>query len=94
MGTEEQRILVVMRKVLGQVVRETTPRPGLKHPLSEATVEDIRQCFALIAARERKLANAAGVELRERPHYVDEPRTAEVIPMSRIGRQSRNNDDE
>ena len=94
MGTEEQRILVVMRKVLGQVVRETTPRPGLKRPLSDATVEDIRQCFALIAARERELAAAAGIEPGERPRYVDEPRTAEVIPMTRIERPSRNNGDE
>ena len=43
--SKEQRILLVMRKLLGSIVRETTPSPGMKHMLSEHTREDIRMCL-------------------------------------------------
>lgn len=80
----EQRILVVMRKVLAQIVKETTPPPGARHPLSEQTIEDIRQCFALISARERRLAEAAGLEIKERPRFTDEPQTTKVVSINNI----------
>ena len=57
--SHEQQIMVIMRKVLGSIVRETTPQPGHRHPLSDKTIEDIKQCFALISAREKELAEAA-----------------------------------
>ena len=53
--SKEHKILVTMRQVLSSVVREITPEPGMRHPLSEKTMEDVRQCFALIAAREKEL---------------------------------------
>ena len=56
----EERILAAMKLTLTNVIRDTATPHGMPHPLSEATIEDIRQCLALISARERELAAAAG----------------------------------
>lgn len=72
--SKEQRILVVMRKLLAQIVKDTTPGPGMRHPLTEQTIKDIRDCFSLIAARERELTEKSGIENRDRPHFIDEPK--------------------
>jgi len=53
--TLEHRILIQVRQVLASVVRDVTPGPGRPNPLSQKTIEDIRDCFALISAREREL---------------------------------------
>ena len=85
-SSKEREILMVMRKVLAQIVKETTPEfKTMKHPLSSSTIEDIRQCFALIAARERELADAAGA-VRERPYFADEKPAAEVVPLHKVGK--------
>ena len=77
----EQRILRVMRTVLGSVVKDTTPQPGMHHALSDQTIEDIKACFALIAVRERELANEAGIA-EERPHFTDDPKKAKVVSIT------------
>ncbi|MCB1761233.1 MAG: segregation and condensation protein A [Gammaproteobacteria bacterium] len=82
---KEREILKVMRKVLSSVIREITPPPGARHPLSQGTIEDVRNCLGLISARERELADAAGIAA-ERPHFSDEPPAAKVIPMTQIGK--------
>ena len=51
----------------------------MRHPLREQTIKDIRDCFGLIAARERELADKAGIGGTERPHFVDEPGASTVI---------------
>ncbi len=79
---KEQRILRVMRKVLANIVKDTTPKPGMLHPLSEQTIDDIRNCFALISTREAELAQEAGLSAA-RPHFSDEPQAAKVIPLKR-----------
>lgn len=79
--TKEQRILRVMRRVLSSIVKDTTPKPGMLHPLSDQTIEDIKACFALISAREAELYD----ENHLRPVFVDEPRTATVIPLGQTG---------
>lgn len=81
--SKDQRILIALRKTLSGVVRETTPPPGLRHPLSEQTIEDIKHCFALIAAREKELTEASGQINTARPRYVDEPKTSHVVPFTR-----------
>lgn len=83
---KERQILMVMRKVLGSVIRDTTPAPGTIHALSQGTIEDIKLAFELIAARERELADEAGIP-QERPYYTDQPRPAEVVSMNKIGRR-------
>lgn len=76
--TKEQRILRVMRQVLGGIVKDTTPKPGMLHPLSDKTIEDIKACFALISAREAELYE----ENHLRPVFSDEQRSATVIPIN------------
>ena len=61
-----------VRKTLAAIVRDTTPDPGMRHPLSERTIQDIRKCFALISAREREFAEQSG-QPEMRPRYPGEP---------------------
>lgn len=81
--SKEQRILVVMRKLLAQIVKDTTPGPGMRHPLNEQTIKDIRDCFGLISARERELSEQAGIENKDRPRYPDQPKTSTVIEFKK-----------
>jgi hypothetical protein len=81
--SKDQLILIAMRKTLSGVVRETTPPKGMRHPLTEETVENIKHCFALISAREKELAEANGHTNTARPRYVDEPKTSHVVPFTR-----------
>lgn len=78
--TKEQRILRMMRKVLANIVKDATPKPGMLHPFSEQTIDDIRECFALISVREAELAQEAGLA-KSRPHFTDEPQEAKIIPL-------------
>ncbi len=82
--SQEQRTLLIMRKLLSTIVRETTPKPGMKHTLSETTREDIRMCFGLISARERELSELSGVEIKERPRYADEPKKSSVVSIDSL----------
>lgn len=78
----EQRILLVMRKVLAKVVREVAPRPGVASPLSEDTIEAIRECFSLISLREKELAEAQNMT-PQKPFYPDKPPSTKVVKISR-----------
>ncbi len=84
-SSKERQILMVMRKVLAQIIKDTTPEyRSMRHPLSEPTIQDIRQCLGLISSRERELAEAAGTT-EERPYFTDEKPRAEVVSISSIG---------
>ena len=83
--TLEQRILIMMRKTLANVVKDTTPLPGMRHPLKDSTIKDIRDCFALISAREQTLQKLSGkAKAKMHPRFADEPRTSQVIPLAKI----------
>jgi len=69
----EERILQAVKLTLAGVIRDTATPHGMRHPLSDATIQDLRQCLALISARERELAQAAGRPAGARPRYADEP---------------------
>ena len=77
--SKEQQVMVAMRKTLANIIKDTTPEPGMIHPLSKDTVDDVKACFALIAARERELMEEMGVENNARPRFTDEPQSADVI---------------
>jgi hypothetical protein len=82
--TQEHRILITLRKVLSSVARETTPPPGMQHPLSTNTIEDIKNCFVLLAAREKELNELQGNDTSARPRYADEPKkTSHVVPFTK-----------
>jgi hypothetical protein len=80
--TKEERILRVMKRVLTDVAKDTYTRPGLRHPLSDETIQGIRDCLSLISAREVELNEAAGRSMDKRPRFVDEPRDSVVVPLN------------
>ena len=82
----EARILRAVKHTLASVVRDTATPHGMRHPLSDATIEDLRQCLALISARERELA---AEESRAKPRFADEPGPQVV----RLVRKPGNKDD-
>ncbi len=86
--TKEQQILIAMRKTLSAIIRDVTPPPGMRHPLSEPTIEDVRHCLSLIAARENELADSQG-RGGERPYYADEPQSAQVVPIAGLGKTKK-----
>jgi hypothetical protein len=86
--TQEQKILIAVRKTLAAVIKDITPPPGMKHPLSEQTIADVRHCLALISAREKDLADARG-RAPERPYFADEPQTAQVVPIAGLGKRKK-----
>ncbi|UCE88466.1 MAG: segregation and condensation protein A [Pseudomonadota bacterium] len=77
--SKEEEILGMMKRVLTDVARDTHVRPGLKHPLSDNTIHGIRDCLALIAARQAELAAESGHTSQMRPRFADEPRDTTVV---------------
>ena len=88
--SKELQILVTMRKVLSSVIRDITPEPGMRHPLSQPTMEDVRQCLALITAREKEINELAGMPSQHRPQFVDDKNKANVVQFHNI---NKNNND-
>ena len=75
----ELRVMSAMKKTLMAVIKDTTSQPGQKHPLSDSTIEDIRQCLGLITSREQTLTGDAG---KRRPKFVDEPEESVVVSLN------------
>lgn len=86
-GEKEYRILKAMKSVLTGVIKDTTVPAGHKHPLSENTIEDVRQCLKLISAREQELISEAGESSDLVPRFIDEQQSAIVVPISKIGKK-------
>ncbi|EXJ13230.1 hypothetical protein [Imhoffiella purpurea] len=84
--TKEQEILIAMRKTLTSIVRDVTPPPGMRHPLSDGTIQEVRECLGMIAAREKELADEQG-RGGERPRYADEPQTVQLVPLDGLKRR-------
>lgn len=82
--SKEEQVLLMMKKVLTDVAKETFTRPGLKHPLSDNTILGIRDCLALITAREVELSEEHGRPMEQRPKFIDEPQTSVVIPIDNL----------
>lgn len=79
--SKEEQILQVMRKVLTDIAKDTYTPADLKHPLSESTIHNIRDCLSLIAVRESEIAKEAGRENKMRPKYIDEPSSSVVVKL-------------
>jgi hypothetical protein len=67
---KEQRILSQMRKTLGNIVKDVAPLGGRPNPLTNSTIQEIKDCFGLISEREQELANKLGF-VQAKPHYAD-----------------------
>jgi hypothetical protein len=76
--SKEQRILRLMRKTLGNVVKDVTPLGGRANPLTANTIQDIKDCFALISEREHELAEKLDFD-QAKPYFGDEQPNAKVI---------------
>lgn len=87
--SKEEQILRVVKKVLTDIAKDTYTPPGMKHPLSEDTIRNIRDCFALIAAREAELAREAGRSMSLRPRFADEPEDKVVVSIDEITRRKK-----
>jgi hypothetical protein len=87
--TQEERILRMMKRVLTDVAKDTYARPGYRHPLSDATIDGMRQCLALISARERELNELAGRSMDARPRFVDEPKSSVVVTLDVPGSRKK-----
>jgi hypothetical protein len=87
---QELRILRLMRKTLTDVARDTQTPPGMRHPLSDDTIENIRDCLRLITARESELAARLGLSQALRPRFSDEPPEALVVRFEPGPRHDKN----
>ena len=89
--TREELILKAVKVVLTNVVKDTATPPGLKHPLSDASIVGIRDCLVLISQREQELASEAGREMNMRPYFIDEPKGQKdvVVSIDSITRQKK-----
>ena len=79
--TTEERVLRMMKRTLTDIARDTAPEPGMRHPLSERTIQGMRECLMLITVREQELAKEYGRDTSARPRYRDEPRSEVVVPL-------------
>jgi hypothetical protein len=85
--SKEQRILRVLRKVLGNIVKDAMPAQGTPHPFRQSTIDEIRDLFGLIAERERELAQMAGLADNEKPYFTDEPPASKLVAMPKPTRK-------
>jgi len=83
--SKEHQILTTLRKVLSEVVRDTTPKPGRPHALKPQTVDNVKLCFQLITSREKEIIDEAGGNgMDSRPRYADEPKkTSQVVQFNK-----------
>ncbi len=92
--SQEERILLMMKKVLTDVAKETFTKPGYSHPLSDNTIHNIRECLTLISVREHEIRSNEGRASTARPRYVDEPRDSVVVPIESLKNGNDNNEKE
>ena len=75
----DYRIMKMMRQVLSSVARDTVPPAGMKHPLSDDTIQSIRECLSVISSREHELGIEVGsTDHARRPRFIDEPKAPVV----------------
>ena len=79
--SKELRILRMVKKTLTEVAKDTYTPAELKHPLSEQTINSIRECLSLITAREAELVEGEGQVSSSKPRFVDEPSDTVVVKL-------------
>lgn len=86
--SKEEQILRAMKLTLTCVIKDTATQPGMKHPLTEGTIENLRQCLFLISAREQELAKEYGRPMNMRPQMPGDvkPQSEVVVPLHSVGR--------
>jgi len=74
---KELKVLRAVKMVITNIIKDTATEPGLKHPLSDVTINDIRQCLTLITSREHELSPYG-----TKPHFTDEPQDNVVVSLA------------
>ena len=80
---KELKVLRAVKMVITNVIKDTTTEPGMKHPLSDGTINDIRQCLSLITSREHELS-----PYDKRPRFIDEPQDKVVVSLKNPEKKS------
>ena len=91
-SNKDYRVLQAMKSVLLDIIKDTTVEPGIRHPLSDSTIENLRQCLALIYAREHEIASEHGVSIKQKPYYTDEPQTSSTVSLDDLLAQKNKNE--
>lgn len=87
--TKEERILRAVKLTLTNVIKDTATQPGMRHPLSDGTIQDMRNCLQLISSRESELVEASGGSMDMRPHFIDEPKVKDKVVVSLASMMSK-----
>ncbi|MFW2438710.1 MAG: segregation and condensation protein A [Arenicellales bacterium] len=90
--SNEEEILQLVKNTLAAVAKDTYTPPELTHPLSSDTINQVRNCFAVITRRQQELAGARGVEFNDRPRYVDEPNDTFVVSLDEFRSSTKKED--
>ena len=88
--TKEEQVLRMVKRVLTDVAKDTHVKPGLKHPLSDNTILGIRDCLALISARELELAKEHGRSMNKRPQFPDQKKQRVVVSIDSLKPDHKN----
>ncbi len=91
--SKEQRVLRMCKRVLTDIAKDTVTPAGMKHPLSENTIQGIRDCLQLIASREAEILSSQGNESTSRPHFIDEPKKNVVVSITPSKKPDKKKDD-
>lgn len=89
----EQEILTAVKRILTDIAKETFTRPGLRHPLSNETIQNMRECLKLISVREVDLSGNTDDVSAKRPRYIDEPQKSVVVSMQDLKKKPSNDSD-
>ena len=68
----EIRLLSAVRKTLIAVAKDTMPKPGLRHPLTEGTQKMITDCLDIVISRQTAIEKDSGTHTKMKPVYTDE----------------------
>lgn len=79
--SKESRILSMMKKVLTNIAKDTHTPPGMRHPLSISTINDMRACLDLIVTRESELNGQGDNVSTSKPRFIDEPTDNVVVRL-------------
>ena len=85
----EQRILKMVKKVLTDIAKDTYTHPGMRHPLSDNTINSMRSCLDLIVAREAELNGDDGNVSTRKPRFIDEPSDQVVVQLDTLKKDKK-----
>jgi len=93
-GNKELRVLRMVKRVLTDVAKDTNTPPGMRHPLSDPTIMGIRDCLALIAAREVELQQGQNKSSKMKPRYPGQKSDNVVVSISKNSKKKGEDENE